>query len=262
MELNGKAPGWDSEGLDLDVVARVARNEVRRLTSAPASRAEAAEATLAQYYLGLYDDAGPDIADEIFAEAFGQARLRWGGEAPVTPEFICGRAMAVVALGHAKADLDLTADHFRERATECLADYELAPGDRELADVGADRLLGCDLDEPIRSAQSLTGREVKEALADRKWGFLDLDEAEDRAVALSLTDEDCCELARYLMEEYVGLGIDGQDVEDIACRARERARERPGFEEEVASCREQIERERQGCLDDCPRSLAETAEKA
>ena len=243
-EKKDEAPSWDS-GLDLDTVMRVASNEIGKITERPAGEADAhseALRALAKSYLAHYEQYGAMICDEVFGEAFRQLREATRlGEASVkfSHEFVCGRALAVSAVKHAQTDIDLVNDDFVQRATECLRIYQLAPVGEAWEGVPADRVVGADMSEEFRSAQSLSGKAVKLRVAED----LDPDDPEQRAVLNVLTEADYVALAKGLMDSYRNIDIDYADMEWIDEQAMRAAKEKSGFAAEVESCRDALERE-------------------
>lgn len=212
----------------MDTVMRVANNEIVKITERPSGKADVhdeALRALAKSYLAHYEQLGAMICDEVFDEAFGQLREAVGrGEASegFSREFVCGRALAVSAVKHAQADIDLTNDDFVERATEFLHGYRLAPVGEAWKDVPADRMVGADMSEGFKSAQHLSGATVKEWVEDE----LSSDSAGDGAVLKLLSEQDWCDIAKEYMGAWRDVEFDIFDVQDVTDRARTKAAEK------------------------------------
>lgn len=207
------------EDLDYELVRRIAKAELCRFEGRPwnAFDDERMSAPVAACYLESYLDERSLIANPIMLNAFEDFEaiedapmFIQGTDRPWSAEFVAGHALAVAARNHACADLDLVLDAFSERA---LCEGDVGPLDRA-GDVAPSREEGVDLDRPIRSAQTITARDI----ATRAQDYAFDKDGEELSALDHLTSKDFEDIAESLMASFGGIELDYPDLEDVDCR--------------------------------------------
>lgn len=220
--------------LDLDCVRRVAHNELEIAISFSYDEfpykpiPQAVSMSISQWYTDLYLD-NWELLERLCEKALATA-VNMGIQQ--SPEWICGRGLAMAAESHALADLDLTADDFWDRALgvdmEFLGQGKAAGagglelGFRVAAVVDEARVVGVNMNKRIRSEQTITPADVRERAESIELDGLGI-------ASEYLSPVDYKEIAEGLMVEFSALGLDYDDIDEVddavATRAENGARQ-------------------------------------
>ncbi len=203
------------EEIDWDLVARIADNELKRLSNIEWNQYDWPEisASLANYYLYLY------FQDEEMFKPFAQMALVEAEQKFIdlpfelsdvwSDEFVIGHGLAVAARNHASADVAslLNDGIFRREARRAQkVNHSLLFSIGE--DVDKARLQGVNMERQIQSSQFCTPNDIARRAVD-------IEVSNDSTAFDVLEPCDFEKIATDLMDSFMDIQLDYADYEEI-----------------------------------------------